>query len=63
VVDVVEVCCDDVTRFAVPMSIDEGDWVVLRIADPEARNGNPGPANHPANNGAIAYTSPWFLEA
>jgi hypothetical protein len=63
VVDVVEVCCDDVTRFAVPMSIDEGDWVVLRIADPEARNGNRGPANHPANNGAIAYTSPWFLEA
>ena len=62
VVDVVEVRCDDVTRFAAPMSIDEGDWVVLRIADPEALNGNPGPANHPANNGAIAYTSPWFLE-
>jgi len=45
------------------MSIEDGNWVVLRIADPEARNGTPGPANHPANNGAVAYTSPWFLEA
>lgn len=63
VVDVVEVRCDNVTRFTVPMSIEDGNWVVLRIADPEARNHTPGPANHPANNGAVAYTSPWFLEA
>ena len=63
VVDVVEVRCDNVTRFTVPMSIEDGNWVVLRIADPEARNHTPGPVNHPANNGAVAYTSPWFLEA
>jgi hypothetical protein len=43
------------------MSLDDGHWTVLRIADPEALNTTPGPANHPANNGAIAYTSPWFL--
>ncbi|HJT03918.1 MAG TPA: hypothetical protein VJ757_09865, partial [Pseudonocardiaceae bacterium] len=61
VVDVVEVCCGEVCRFTVPMSIDEGPWTVLRIADPEAPNSTPGPGNHPANNDAIAYTSPWFL--
>ena len=63
VVDVVEVCCGDVTRFTVPMNIDEGHWTVLRIADPEAPNNTPGPANHPANNSAIAYASPWFFKA
>jgi hypothetical protein len=63
VVDVVEACCDgDVIRFTVPLAIDDGHWVLLRVADPEARNSTPGPANHPANNSAIAYTSPWFLQ-
>jgi Protein of unknown function (DUF3604) len=60
--DVVEVRCGDVARFSVPMSIDDGHWVVLRLADPDAPNATPGPAQHPANNHAIAYTSPWFLE-
>jgi hypothetical protein len=61
VVDTVEVRCGDVVHFTVPLSLDDGHWTVLRIADPEALNTTPGPANHPANNGAIAYTSPWFL--
>jgi hypothetical protein len=63
VVEVVEVRCGDVARFTVPMGIDEGHWIVLRIADPEALNSTPGPADHPANNGAVAYISPWFLTA
>lgn len=62
VADVIEVRCGDVTRCPVPLDIDDGPWVVLRIADPAARNGTRGPPEHPANNYAVAYTSPWFLE-
>ncbi|MGH3913877.1 MAG: CehA/McbA family metallohydrolase [Pseudonocardiaceae bacterium] len=62
VADVIEVRCGDVARFTVPLDIDDGTWTVLRIADPAAPNGNPGPPGHPANNHALAYTSPWFLE-
>ncbi len=62
VADVIEVRCGDVARFSVPLSIDDGHWVVLRLADPDAPNATPGPAQHPANTHAIAYTSPWFLE-
>lgn len=47
----------------VPIDYDDGGWVVLRLADPEALNTSPGPDGHPANNAAIAYTSPWYLEA
>jgi hypothetical protein len=62
VADVVEARCGDVTRFTVPMSIDDGHWTVLRLADPHAPSGTEVPFNHPANNHAIAYTSPWFLD-
>ncbi|MGB8994897.1 MAG: CehA/McbA family metallohydrolase [Pseudonocardiaceae bacterium] len=62
VVDVVEVRCGELACFTVPMSIEDGHWTVLRLADPAIPNTTPGPLNHPANNHAIAYTSPWFLE-
>ncbi|MGQ0776684.1 MAG: CehA/McbA family metallohydrolase [Pseudonocardiales bacterium] len=62
VADVVEVRCGEVARFTLPVDLDDGTWIVLRIADPATPNGNPGPAGHPANNHALAYTSPWFLE-
>ncbi len=62
VADVVEVRCGDVARFTVPLDIDDGPWAVLRLADPDTPNDNRGPLAHPANNHAIAYTSPWFLE-
>lgn len=61
VVDIVEAFCGEVTRFSVPLDVDDGDWVVLRIADPRRTNDTPGPAGHPSNNYAIAYPSPWFL--
>ena len=61
VAEVIDVCCGEVARFSVPIDIADGDWVVLRIADPEKPNGNPGPAGHPANNFGLAYSSPWFL--
>ena len=62
VAEVVEVRCGEVARFTVPLDLADGTWVVLRIADPATPNASPGPAGHPANNHALAYTSPWFLE-
>lgn len=61
VTEAVETRCGEVARFSVPIDIDDGEWVVLRVADPATPNDNPGPAGHPANNFALAYTSPWFL--
>lgn len=58
---VIEVRCGDLSRFTVPVSIEDGRWIVLRLADPDTPNTNPGPHGHPANNHAIAYISPWFL--
>ncbi|MGH3864582.1 MAG: CehA/McbA family metallohydrolase [Pseudonocardiaceae bacterium] len=62
VADIVEMRCGDLARFTVPMSIDDGHWTVLRLADPDTRNDPQAPPNHPANNHAVAYTSPWFLQ-
>ncbi|RKS77573.1 hypothetical protein CLV35_1266 [Motilibacter peucedani] len=36
------------------------DWVVLRLADPDAANRTPGPRGHAANALAVAYASPWW---
>lgn len=46
-------------RFGVRLDPADGDWVVLRVADPTRPNNQPGPAGHPCNNLALAYTSPW----
>ncbi|QZY28834.1 CehA/McbA family metallohydrolase [Nocardioides coralli] len=45
----------------VPLDVADGDWVLLRVADPHARNETPGPDGHPGNLRGIAYTSPWWL--
>jgi hypothetical protein len=50
---------DRVIRFSVPLDPADGDWVVLRVADPSRPNNQPGPVGHPCNNLALAYTSPW----
>ncbi len=50
---------DRLLRFAVPLDAADGDWVVLRVADPTRPNEQPGPVGHPCNNLALAYTSPW----
>ncbi len=63
VAELVDIRCGEVARFTVPMAVADGGWVVLRIADPAGHNDNPGPSGHPANNLAVAYTSPWFLES
>lgn len=62
VVDVVEVESGAVAEFVIPLDVSDGDWVVLRIADPAEPSDAPGPAGHPCNNWAVAYLSPWWLE-
>lgn len=61
VADVVDVVVGRTTRFTVSISRDEGDWVLLRVADPTQANAIPGPAGHPGNDLGIAYTSPWWF--
>jgi len=62
VADVVKIHCGGVARFTVPMSVEDGHWTVLRLADPDTLDHAQAPLNHPANNHAVAYTSPWFLQ-
>ncbi len=40
---------------------EEVPWLVVRVADPGARNLQPGPDGHPCNNRAVAYASPVYL--
>ena len=53
----------DPVTVTVPLDLADGDWVLLRIADPTQPNATTGPAGHPGNDLGIAYTSPWWLEA
>ena len=53
----------DVATVTVPLDLADGDWVLLRVADPSQPNATPGPVGHPGNDLGIAYTSPWWLEA
>lgn len=52
----------DPVTVTVPLDLADGDWVLLRIADPGQPNATPGPSGHPGNDLGIAYTSPWWLE-
>jgi hypothetical protein len=61
VADVVETVAGRLTRFTVPLDVADGDWVVLRVADPTRANPAPGPDGHPGNDWGIAYSSPWWL--
>lgn len=49
--------------FDVHLDPDDGDWVVLRVADPATPSDAPAPFDHPCNDWALAYTSPWWLGA
>jgi hypothetical protein len=61
VADVIETWSGRVTEFTVPLDVEDGGWVVLRVADPTRANPSPGPAGHPANVWGVAYSSPWWL--
>jgi hypothetical protein len=53
---------DRLLSFTVELDADDGDWVVLRLADPAAPNTRPGPPGHPGNWRALAYASPFWLD-
>jgi hypothetical protein len=61
VVDVIDADVGRTMSFTVPLDRADGDWVVVRVADPEKPNEAPGPPGHPCNDRGIAYTSPWWL--
>jgi len=63
VVEAVPASVGSLITLSVPLALADGPWVVLRVADPSRPNTTPGPPGHSANNEAVAYTSPWFLEA
>ncbi|GEP32601.1 hypothetical protein NSZ01_03690 [Nocardioides szechwanensis] len=62
VMDVVPFRVGPVAELRVPVNVADGDWMLVRIADPTEANETPGPAGHPGNKLGIAYTSPWWLE-
>lgn len=62
VVDVVPFAVGDPVHLDVPLDVADGDWVVLRVSDPDQPNATPGPDGHACNDLGIAYTSPWWLE-
>ncbi|WP_435747377.1 CehA/McbA family metallohydrolase [Nocardioides sp. SYSU DS0663] len=62
VVKVKEFEVGPVLTFRVNVDVADGDWMLLRIADPTQRNETPGPAGHPGNDLGIAYTSPWWID-
>lgn len=62
VADVVPFRVGPVAELRVPVNDADGDWLLVRIADPAEANETPGPNGHPGNKLGIAYTSPWWLE-
>jgi hypothetical protein len=48
-------------RLRVPVEAAAHRWLVVRVADPAQPDDDPGPAEHPADGRAVAYTSPWYL--
>ncbi|MFC5802366.1 CehA/McbA family metallohydrolase [Streptomyces formicae] len=63
VADVIETTSGSLTEFTVPLDVEDGSWVVLRVSDPSQPNGQPGPAGHPCNDLGVAYSSPWWLQS
>jgi hypothetical protein len=54
---------EPVITFTVDLDLDDGDWVVLRIADPHQDNAHGSGTGHPGDRAVIAYTSPFWLGA
>ena len=62
VAEVVDFRVGKTVEARVPVDVADGDWVVLRVADPHQANQSPGPDGHPGNVLGVAYASPWWLE-
>ena len=53
---------EPVVRFDVPVDVEDGRWLVLRVTDAEQAPDRRAPAGHEAGGGAIAYAAPFFLD-
>ena len=62
VADVVDFEVGPLLELRVPVDLADGDWLLVRVSDPDEPNATPGPEGHPCNDLGIAYTSPWWLE-
>lgn len=62
VVHVEDFLVGPLVTFDVSVDLADGDWLLLRIADPDQPNATPGPDGHPGNALGVAYTSPWWFE-
>ena len=49
-------------RFTVPIDVEDGRWVVLRISDPRAQPDRRASEAYRRYGNALAYTSPFFLD-
>jgi hypothetical protein len=63
VADVIAVEAGRTAAFTVPLDLEDGPWVVLRVSDPTRASASPGPDGHPGNDWGVAYSSPWWLTA
>jgi len=54
---------EPIISFTVPIDIEDGTWIVLRITDPSEPADSRGGAIWAPYGNAVAYTSPWFLQA
>ncbi|MBL7257250.1 CehA/McbA family metallohydrolase [Paractinoplanes lichenicola] len=61
VVEVIDTTAGRITEFTVPLDVEDGKWVVIRVSDPTQANASPGPSGHPCNDWGVAYSSPWWL--
>ena len=51
-----------VIAFSAPIDRADGDWIVLRITDPEGPPDERADGAYARFGNAVAYTSPWFLQ-
>ena len=53
---------EPVVRFTAPVDVEDGRWLVLRVTDAAQEGDGRAPAGYEERGGAIAYTSPFFLD-
>ena len=53
---------EPVVSFSVPVDVEDGRWVVLRICDPSVRADSRSTGDYASAGSAIAYAAPFFLE-
>lgn len=61
VVALVPTTCGEVTTVDLDVHGLLGEWLVLRVGDPQRPSDTPGSPDHPSSCWGLAYGSPWYL--